>query len=57
MRESIQRRRDDLRRRQSVLAEARTIHEDDLLSEFDVGSKLAEERLVSRCHSPSLEVY
>ncbi|KAH8120671.1 hypothetical protein DFH11DRAFT_1561350 [Phellopilus nigrolimitatus] len=43
-RDSITSRREQLRQRRMKLAEARALHEDDLLTEFDAGVRLADEK-------------
>ena len=42
--ETIRRRREQLRQRQQNLISAKILHEDELLSEFDMGAKIAHAR-------------
>ena len=55
-RESAARRKERLSQRRIRLAEARAFHEDDLLTEFDAGVRLAEERYVEDMQLSFLEL-
>ena len=45
-RDQLATRKEDIRQRRIRLAEARALHEDDLLTEIDAGVRLADERYI-----------